>query len=368
MVWSWWQVSLGKTIVFVGGITGRVDHHKQSAEYFVLLYSQAIICQLRPLTASCAITPSTAFNKACATACVTPALLHLTTPLAGGNGIASALPALEELAEAGVITQGMPALLLWVCRKGHEFTFMAAPVVAAARALGLNLNLQLYITGGWVGGWVGKGAAHIRATLAACLQSGYWYIMHHCAVILVQQPCDVARVYKHVHSSTAYTPSHCHSGHSHVSACLAFHADLCLAVCAAAGAVLLCSLSDRADVKQMAASATPSYSTADADPSKDHTTIRPTLDISATATSSSDLPSFSGSDSGLGGAPGGAAPTSLCPVVAFASWSAQLSFKAILHLAVFGGEWRGAQLGCGDKGCLVKLQAVLSSLYEALML
>lgn len=72
--------------------------------------------------------------------------------MAGGNGIASALPALEELAQAGVITQGLPTLLLWVCRKGHEFAFMAAPVVAAARALGLNLTLQLYITGVWMCG------------------------------------------------------------------------------------------------------------------------------------------------------------------------------------------------------------------------
>lgn len=36
-----------------------------------------------------------------------------------------------------------------------------------------------------------------------------------------------------------------------------------------------------------------------------------------------------------------AAPTSLCPVVAFASFAAQLSFKAVLHLAVFAGGWVG---------------------------
>jgi len=33
-----------------------------------------------------------------------------------------------------------------------------------------------------------------------------------------------------------------------------------------------------------------------------------------------------------------AAPTGLCPVVGFSSFMGQLSFKAILHLAVFGGE------------------------------
>jgi hypothetical protein len=37
---------------------------------------------------------------------------------------------------------------------------------------------------------------------------------------------------------------------------------------------------------------------------------------------------------------GPAGPNSLCPVVAFASFAAQLSFKMVLHLAVFGG-------GCG---------------------
>lgn len=34
----------------------------------------------------------------------------------------------------------------------------------------------------------------------------------------------------------------------------------------------------------------------------------------------------------------GAGPSGLCPVVAFASFAAQLSFKAILHLVVFGGR------------------------------
>jgi hypothetical protein len=65
----------------------------------------------------------------------------------GGNGIASALPVFEELSAAGVSTQGLPALLLWACRKGYEFEHMAAPVLAAARALGLNLTVQLHITG-----------------------------------------------------------------------------------------------------------------------------------------------------------------------------------------------------------------------------
>jgi hypothetical protein len=103
--------------------------------------------------------------------------------------------------------------------------------------------------------------------------------------------------------------------------------------------VLLVLPTDRPDMKALAATPNTLYSTPDADPSKDHTTIRPTLDISATATSSSDLSSFSGSINGLGGTPGVAAPTSLCPVVAFTSWAAQLSFKALMHLAVFGGEW-----------------------------
>jgi hypothetical protein len=66
---------------------------------------------------------------------------------AGGNGIASALPVFEELAASGVSTQGLPALLLWACRKGYEFEFMAAPVLAAAKALGLDLTVQLHITG-----------------------------------------------------------------------------------------------------------------------------------------------------------------------------------------------------------------------------
>jgi hypothetical protein len=38
-------------------------------------------------------------------------------------------------------------------------------------------------------------------------------------------------------------------------------------------------------------------------------------------------------------------PNSLCPVVAFASFAAQLSFKMVLHLAVFGGGCRYGVLG-----------------------
>jgi hypothetical protein len=78
----------------------------------------------------------------------------LTRP-AGGNGIASALPVFEELSAAGVKTQGLPALLVWACRKGHEFEFMAAPMLAAAQALGLNLSVRLHVTGVWrgCGGW-----------------------------------------------------------------------------------------------------------------------------------------------------------------------------------------------------------------------
>jgi hypothetical protein len=53
----------------------------------------------------------------------------------------------EELSGSGVSTQGLPALLLWACRKGYEFEVMAAPVLAAARTLGLNLTIQLHITG-----------------------------------------------------------------------------------------------------------------------------------------------------------------------------------------------------------------------------
>lgn len=112
-----------------------------------------------------------------------------------------------------------------------------------------------------------------------------------------------------------------------------------LLTCACYPMLLLVLPTDRPDMKALAATPNTLYSTPDADPSKDHTTIRPTLDISATATSSSDLSSFSGSINGLGGTPGVAPPTSLCPVVAFTSWAAQLSFKALLHLAVFGGEW-----------------------------
>lgn len=71
----------------------------------------------------------------------------LLTCTAGGNGIASALPVFEELSAAGAKTQGLPALLVWACRKGHEFEFMAAPVMAAAQALGLNLSVRLHVTG-----------------------------------------------------------------------------------------------------------------------------------------------------------------------------------------------------------------------------
>lgn len=82
---------------------------------------------------------------------------------AGGNGIASALPVFQELVEAGVKTQGLPALLLWPCRKGHEFTFMAARVMAAARALGLSLTIQLHITGGSSGhGLIDRGPSFLR--------------------------------------------------------------------------------------------------------------------------------------------------------------------------------------------------------------
>jgi len=76
-------------------------------------------------------------------ACLLPPSLYSS----GGNGIASALPVFEELSASGVATQGLPALLLWACRKGYEFEFMAAPVLAAAQALGLNLTVHLYITG-----------------------------------------------------------------------------------------------------------------------------------------------------------------------------------------------------------------------------
>jgi hypothetical protein len=45
-----------------------------------------------------------------------------------------------------------------------------------------------------------------------------------------------------------------------------------------------------------------------------------------------------------------AGPTSLCPVVAFASFAAQLSFKAVLHLMVFsGGLCRVQGLGVNPK-------------------
>jgi hypothetical protein len=57
-------------------------------------------------------------------------------------------------------TQGLPALLLWACRKGYEFEFMAAPVLAAAKALGLNLTLQLHITGVWGVGMYDKRKRH----------------------------------------------------------------------------------------------------------------------------------------------------------------------------------------------------------------
>lgn len=39
------------------------------------------------------------------------------------------------------------------------------------------------------------------------------------------------------------------------------------------------------------------------------------------------------------------APTSLCPVVALASFAGQLTFKAVMHLAVFAGEGRAGVSG-----------------------
>jgi hypothetical protein len=53
----------------------------------------------------------------------------------------------EELSAAGVATKGLPALLVWACRRGYEFEHMAAPVLAAAQALGLHLTLKLHMTG-----------------------------------------------------------------------------------------------------------------------------------------------------------------------------------------------------------------------------
>lgn len=44
-------------------------------------------------------------------------------------------------------------------------------------------------------------------------------------------------------------------------------------------------------------------------------------------------------DGGDSAAYAGAGVTSMCPVVAFASVAAQMSFKLVLHLAVFGGAW-----------------------------
>lgn len=91
---------------------------------------------------------------------------------AGGNGIASALPVFEELSAAGVRTRGLPALLVWACRKGHEFEFMAARVLAAAQALGLDLTLKLHVTGdggGWVkDGWVKGGWGGSVRVLQGC--------------------------------------------------------------------------------------------------------------------------------------------------------------------------------------------------------
>lgn len=93
----------------------------------------------------------------CRTTC-----LHLHICTAGGNGIASALPVFEELSAAGVKTQGLPALLVWACRKGHEFEFMAAPVLAAAQALGLKMSVCLHVTGAWRGWCLGWSATLCR--------------------------------------------------------------------------------------------------------------------------------------------------------------------------------------------------------------
>jgi len=62
-----------------------------------------------------------------------------------------------------------------------------------------------------------------------------------------------------------------------------------------------------------------------------------TLVARADSTISNSTASDSAGQEGVNGM-GSAAPTSLCPVVGFYSFVGQLSFKAILHLAVFGGE------------------------------
>lgn len=94
-------------------------------------------------------------SRACQ-ACVRThrARLRALTPLsrrcpapAGGNGIAAALSAFQELAAAGTNTQGMPALLVWTTRHGHEMAFAGPRVMAAAKALGLQLTCHFYVTG-----------------------------------------------------------------------------------------------------------------------------------------------------------------------------------------------------------------------------
>jgi hypothetical protein len=119
---------------------------------------------------------------------------------------------------------------------------------------------------------------------------------------------------------------------------------------------------------------------ADTSALKDHSSIPPKAHIttvaiaSSTTTSSSSHSSEAGSDAAVpvpeacthapnkdaaavgmvhgvtvAGLHEGAAatPSALCPVVAFASFAAQLSFKAVLHVVVFGG---GLRLGTERMG------------------
>lgn len=115
---------------------------------------------------------------------------------------------------------------------------------------------------------------------------------------------------------------------------------------------------DLAHVKDSPSSAphAPSDTTFDKDQAIDENSAPvPTLAVASASSASSDsggakvveeagalsataaAASFSAAAASSSGSVAG--PTSLCPVVAFTSFAAQLSFKAVLHLAVFAGGY-----------------------------
>jgi len=64
--------------------------------------------------------------------------------IVGGGGIAAALPVFQGLANAGLCKKQLPALLIWSCKTADEMGFMAPRVLAAAKALNLEVTTYLF--------------------------------------------------------------------------------------------------------------------------------------------------------------------------------------------------------------------------------